>query len=693
MAPTSTQPHASLALRLSILCICAFWCLLLWCSGAWSLPDGRVYEKVSPTENEDAEVYVPFAVSGGIVGFGQGVHTDLPFGASVDGDTVEYVGDPVAGGNGAGGGAGLGENFVATRLPNGGWSRVSPQLLSAKEPLFSVAPPNRSPEEFHSEVVGESGDSSRVFLEANDALTANAVDGGAGADNLYESMGGRLSLVNVLPGGGTEPNATFGGPPFGEPTENPADFSGAVSSDGSTVFWTLLDSAGKPRELFVDEGVGSASERTVQIDTSRDGGTGGGGQFWTASDDGSRVFFTDSDAAQLTASTVPGSGVNLYEYDVLTGVLADLTPVADAGVEGVLGAGENGEYVYFVATAVFDGSGENGEHQSAVPGRDNLYVLRSGGTPVFIGTFSSEDGNKVEPYRRINPFVGFGDWQPGLGHRTAEVSPSGGSVVFMSNESLTGYPDEIPGAGEKLDEVFLYEAGVGRLTCVSCGVVGTVPELNVESQTGIGGFVPISWGGAPQWLGDDGGRVFFDSSEPLVAGDTDGVQDVYEWERDGLGSCATGGGCVFLLSGGVSSSASWLEGVSGSGDDVFFATRARLVPEDGNEAFDLYDARVGGVVPVAPPACTGTGCQGVPAPPPTFATPSSVTFEGVGNFPPPGPEPAVKTKPKALTRAQQLSKALTACHGKHDKRNRTRCEAQARKRYGAAAKQSTRNPR
>ena len=71
-----------------------------------------------------------------------------------------------------------------------------------------------------------------------------------------------------------------------------------------------------------------------------------------------------------------------------------------------------------------------------------------------------------------------------------------------------------------------------------------------------------------------------------------------------------------------------------SGNDAFIVTRAQLVPEDRNDAYDLYDARVDGV-DRSPPACTGTGCQGVPAPPPTFATPPSVTFNGVGNFPPP----------------------------------------------------------
>jgi hypothetical protein len=33
----------------------------------------------------------------------------------------------------------------------------------------------------------------------------------------------------------------------------------------------------------------------------------------------------------------------------------------------------------------------------------------------------------------------------------------------------------------------------------------------------------------------DGGRVFFDSYDPLVPKDVNGKQDVYEWEADGVG--------------------------------------------------------------------------------------------------------------------------------------------------------------
>ena len=125
------------------------------------------------------------------------------------------------------------------------------------------------------------------------------------------------------------------------------------------------------------------------------------------------------------------------------------------------------------------------------------------------------------------------------------------------------------------------------------------------------------------------------------------------------------------------------------------STRAQLAGQDQNDNFNLFDARVGGVPPLSAPACSGTGCQGVPPAPPIFATPSSVTFNGVGNFPPPSPAVNSKPKTKPLTRAQKLAKALKACKGKRNKTKRAACNAQARKRYGAKtkAKNSTKGGR
>ena len=112
------------------------------------------------------------------------------------------------------------------------------------------------------------------------------------------------------------------------------------------------------------------------------------------------------------------------------------------------------------------------------------------------------------------------------------------------------------------------------------------------------------------------------------------------------GSCRREAGCVYLLSGGTSSDSSFLVDASADGNDVFIATRAQLQPQDRNEEFDLYDARVGGVQPPSSPDCSD--CQGVAPAPPSFATPSSAAFSGAGNL-----SPAVK--PPVTSRAKPKS--------------------------------------
>ena len=103
--------------------------------------------------------------------------------------------------------------------------------------------------------------------------------------------------------------------------------------------------------------------------------------------------------------------------------------------------------------------------------------------------------------------------------------------------------------------------------------------------------------------------------------------------------------------------------------DVFIITRAKLVAADEDDLYDLYDVRVNGTVPSLPPTCTGTGCQGIPGAPPIFATPSSATFEGVGNFPPsqeskvkPKPKKKAKPKKKKSKHKKKQSKAKRSAH-------------------------------
>jgi hypothetical protein len=461
-------------------------------------------------------------------------------------------------------------------------------------------------------------------------------------------------------------NATFGAAPFAEPNENPPDFSGVVSGDGSRVYWTALSGGGTEGQVFVREG-GSV---TVPV-------SAGVARYWASAEEGRFAFYTEAGG--------------LYRFDAVTDTREALAG-SGAGVVGVLGSSEDGSYVYFAADGVLapgasvqtcekgNGIGEGGT-------LCNLYVWHEGVTRL-VAVLSALDGFEADPYMGLRiTGAEFGDWQPGLGQRTAEVG-AGGDLVFMSGRSLgvVGFPGGFPSRG--LDEVYTYDPGSGQLFCVSCSSSGEAPPTG---EAGAAAFLPVSWDDTyhAQWMSDGGDRVFFDSAVPLVPQDTNGRQDVYEWEREGTGSCTAGsganGGCVYLLSGGTSKQDSWFIGASASGDDAFIVTRAQLVAQDRNEAFDLYDARVGGVEPVGEPACTGADCQGTPAAAPTFATPPSVTYEGVGNFPAPVPALKAKTKAKSLTRAQKLASALKACK-KEPKGKRVACDAGARKRYGAVVK-------
>jgi hypothetical protein len=163
--------------------------------------------------------------------------------------------------------------------------------------------------------------------------------------------------------------------------------------------------------------------------------------------------------------------------------------------------------------------------------------------------------------------------------------------------------------------------------------------------------------------------------------DLAGLTNVFEWERDGTGSCRRAQGCIFLLSTGTSPDISFFLDASENGDDAFFASRSQLVPQDHGEVYEVYDAhQCTEAVPCrteTSTACTGTGCQGVPAAPPLFATPASATFAGGGNF-----SPAPVVKPKPLTRAQKLARALKACKKLHAVPKRARCERAAHREFG-----------
>ena len=74
-----------------------------------------------------------------------------------------------------------------------------------------------------------------------------------------------------------------------------------------------------------------------------------GAKYQGAAENGSRVFFTAN--AGLTAES-SSKGTDLYEYDLESDVLRDLSVDHDsggAGVAGFIGSSADGSHVYFVA--------------------------------------------------------------------------------------------------------------------------------------------------------------------------------------------------------------------------------------------------------------------------------------------------------------------------------------------------------
>jgi hypothetical protein len=648
------------------------------------LPDGRVYEQVTPAtaleknavsmtgdkRNESYATPAGDAVTyGSVTGAGETASANLfPLyitRRSADGWSSAGFNPPTSTGTineALGFTEDLSGGYTVGYTPGGTGGVYLYEPAADKLVAISTAPSIR----MNTSLVAESAGGNVVIFESLAKLTPDATEG---KFNVYawSKSSGELRLVSILPGGVAAEGA-FGGPwdyvnnrPQEGGATNAYYTQSSLSRDGSKAFFTTQVGL----QLYMRENPTSPTGTTTQISKSqKTNGAGPGGtdpkgpkpaMFLEATPNGRYVFFMSHEALTNDANTGNfDQGQDLYRYDTATGDLIDVAPEPEeAGTEtfGLIGTSTDGSYAYFVAGAALAPGASQYEQ--------NVYLWHQGEPIRYVATLVY--GAEPDEENFMNTKFTFN----GRGQKASRVTPDGRTLLFSSNFQ--------PGLNETYKSaIFRWELGGDGVVCVSCNPTGLRQSFYASLQETPGPIAtPPSRSIATRNLSPDGKRVFFSTPESLVPNDVNGVEDVYEWEANGKGSCTSekqNGGCIFLISTGTSPENSYISDISESGDDVFFFTGQRLVGQDKDDLYDEYDARVGGGIasqnptPVRP--CEGEACRGASTAPTAAQPRGTSTFSGSGNE-----KPKKKHKKKKHKKKKHKKHSKKKGHNKKSGRN------------------------
>lgn len=371
---------------------------------------------------------------------------------------------------------------------------------------------------------GISQDGLHVFFLAYEPLEPGDTD--SNRRDVYERFGGTTSLVSTGPGGGSSPvEAGYGG----------------STPDGSTVWFTTQEQV-----------VATDTDNATDVYERKGGVTkhisiGGNGNFPAffegASQTGDRVFYSTNESI-LGADT--DSVRDIYERrDATTTTQISVGP-----------AGGNGPHSVFFGGASLDGTRVFFDTREAlVSGDTDGACPDTSEPPLFILLC-------LDTYERVGSTTNWISTGGNGAHNTAfaAISQEGGRVFFQSTESLVGADAD----GGSQD---VYERFAGATNLVSQGPAG-----------GTGNHAATFVGAAT-----DGTRVFFQTYEKLVGADTDATWlDIYERNA----------GATTLISTGPATTngdalALW-RGSSLDGTRVFFQTPEVLVSGDTDAQEDVY---------------------------------------------------------------------------------------------------------
>jgi hypothetical protein len=527
--------------------------------------------------------------------------------------------------------------------------------------------------------VGGSPDFSTFYFESSGLL-------GQSASGFYEYRDGVLSDVGALPAGAvSSARALPANEEGGEVSGSPAELSGnnPVSADGSRAFFRRATETGAT-ELYVHitatDGTGSSilvsgsalsghggepapdgvsPVPSTEWTTGASGDGGGPSTYMYASPDGDHVFFESED--RLTDAAPLGPGPKTYEFTVDTGALEYLPNVVGT-----------------VITSDADGSSFLFEDTSRSPAEVSRWKEgQGGGTVTPIAQLPVPRGGSTCGIICVGP---------------AHMSQGGTVAVFSTESPISGFNDvgdeeQLRGSSEtgtavgNVKEIFRFESNNNKLSCISCPPRGQLPTGSaiISNLDKFANQIGVSGGSGSFEVSDErnesseDNRVFFDAPDSLVPQDIttsptlpilvrtgsvleDEGRDVYEWE----------GGTVYLISSGTSQQGSLLLDSSESGDDVFFTTTDGLTAGDTDGARDVYDARVPRPGDNEPPSrvpCEGEVCQGPASIPQLLGEPPSATFNGVGNVTPARTAPR-KATPKVKPKPKKCAKGSKHVRGK-----------------------------
>lgn len=496
---------------------------------------------------------------------------------------------------------------------------------------------------------GSSSDGSRVYFSTAQPLVTQDTDTGCVGDgnpsgycgDVYERSGGSTRLVSIGPTGGNGPfdaglrfvsrdgtRALFATsePLIAADTDHSSDVYESVgdtlrlfpsnelaagdtgpifvhregaSADGARVLFsttqslspadhdTCQDSSGRP--VGCDDIYERTKDGLVLVSTGSNGGNGPFDvQFDGASADGSRVFFTtreslvSGDSDSCLVGYLPPGCADIYERNLRTGT----TTLVSTGPDGGNGLWH----------ATFGAVSEDGSHVAFTTDESLLSSDRDSCTDYNGAQIGCADIYERSPdgleLASTGPLGGNGAFDADF----RAMSIDGKRITFSTREALVG---------SDTDSCTSYKAPSGCQDVYQRS--GRTTVLVSAGPTGGNGQVRAEFDGASA----DGRRIFFHTSESLVAADTDACHDSYYSgdDNDYLGCpdiYERFNGTTTLLSTGPSDTGRCLIGdghqsgcpsffaASTDGRRVFFGDSEPLVPADvnGPSGYGIYVSKV-----------------------------------------------------------------------------------------------------